>query len=151
VRTTPKGPNPYGPSQGGGLIAKGQLLPVYYVLERNVWRPLVEPFYHEDPKVEPEVHFDVLDEGLRIIPDDHGTYSILFPEGDYFFLRAAIYISGGVWSTATRENVCLLLRQRADTPGGLEMFSRAGFVMFGFSSDTVWESGAAPQRSIVVV
>jgi hypothetical protein len=89
VNTTPKGPNLYGPSQGGGLIAKGQLLPVYYVVERNVWRPLVEPFYHEDPKVEPEVHFDVLDEGLRIIPGDHGTYKEIISSCAQLFALAA--------------------------------------------------------------
>jgi hypothetical protein len=141
--TEPAGPNAYGPVKTGIVTVVGQILPVIYDINRAVWRPNVEPYDKEDPNVEPEVTFDVMMES----PEQSKEMASL----NYVFLRAATYISGGMWSTPTRENVCLLLVRVGGHNLPRQIYRRMGFVMFGFSSDTVWKSATAAVKQTLLV
>jgi hypothetical protein len=141
--TEPASPNAYGPVKTGIVTVVGQILPVIYDINRAVWRPNVEPYDKEDPNVEPEVTFDVMTES----PAQSKEMASL----NYVFLRAATYVSGGMWSTPTRENVCLLLVRVGGHNLPRQIYRRMGFVMFGFSSDTVWKSATAAVKQTLLV
>ena len=141
--TEPAGPNAYGPVKTGIVTVIGQVLPVKYNTARSVWRPDVKPFDQEDPHVEPDVTFDVVMESPAL---SEGMASL-----NYAFLRAATYISGGMWSTPNRENVCLLLMRLGGHGLPQQIYRRIGFVMFGFSSDTVWKSAAAATKQTLLI
>lgn len=128
----------------GIVTVLGQILPVVYDITRSVWLPDIKPYDQEDPHVEPEVTFDVLTESPAL---SEGMASL-----NYVFLRAATYINGGMWSTPDRENACLLLMRLEGHDLPQQIYRRMGFVMFGFSSDTVWKSEvAAVQQSLLII
>jgi hypothetical protein len=57
-----------------------------------------------------------------------------------------------MWSTPNRENACLLLVRLGGHDLPQQIYRRMGFVVFGFSSDTVWKSeAAAVQQSLLII
>jgi hypothetical protein len=141
--TEAAGPNAYGPVNTGIVTVAGQILPVVYHITRSMWSPNVKPYDQEDPAVEPEVTFDVLTES----PSLSERISSL----SYVFLRAATYISSGMWSTPNRKNACLLLVRLGGHDLPQQIYRRMGFVVFGFSSDIVWKAeAAAVQQSLLI-
>jgi hypothetical protein len=172
--------NPYGIFGKGVLVIVGQLLKVHYHPAKEIWRPYRQASAEPAPDFKTLVQesrarggnneqlFDNLVSSMRSalpeLPEPHVEPQVVFDvisetptvtEPQYYFLRAAQYIIGGVWTTPSRENFCLLLER---TPNPIldqefedQVYERAGVVLYGFSSATVWSEEHTPTTRLCLI
>ncbi|KAK4496155.1 hypothetical protein PRZ48_012134 [Zasmidium cellare] len=86
----------------------------------------------------------------QIIPDVLAEPPDMARTNEWYFLRAARYIPGGIYAYESSENVCLLL-ERLGAEAGMGLFKRRCFVLYGFPSKPFWEEEWAPTQMLGIV
>jgi len=136
------GPNTFGDVSFGWLCVVGQVLRVDW--ERSVFRPWntdLNKRVQSRKESKPPVP----------IPDYVGPDATI-NRNNIYFVRAAKYIMGGMYSSNNTENICLMV-EKVVRPQyeGVPLFRRWGFVLNAFPSDLVWSERDAPSMYVFLI
>lgn len=136
------GPNTFGDVSFGWLCVVGQVLRVDW--ERSVFRP-----WNTD--LNKRVQSRKESKPPVAIPDYVGPDATI-NRNNIYFLRAAKYIMGGMYSSNNTENMCLMV-EKVVRPQyeGVPLFRRWGFVLNAFPSDLVWSERDAPSMYVFLI
>ena len=136
------GPNAFGDVSFGWVCVIGQVLRVDW--ERSVFRP-----WNTD--LNKRVQSMKESKSPVPIPDYVGPDATI-DRNNIYFLRAAKYILGGMWSSNNTENICLMV-EKVIRPQyeNVPLFRRCGFVMNAFPSNLVWSVRDTPSTYVFLV